>query len=115
MMSKPLLLSSKSVFLGHAIHVNDVALVPHIINHLLQDKRIARATHPAIYAYRISKPDGHDEALMAGSYPDRLEGPSPNDLMLWLACLDNDDDGESAAGGRLAHLLQILELKGERH
>ena len=25
--------------------------------------------------------------------------------------LDNDDDGESAAGGRLAHLLQILVRK----
>ena len=24
---------------------------------------------------------------------------------------DNDDDGESAAGARLAHLLQILELE----
>ena len=24
---------------------------------------------------------------------------------------DNDDDGESAAGGRLAHLLQIMEVK----
>jgi hypothetical protein len=26
---------------------------------------------------------------------------------------DNDDDGESAAGGRLAHLLQILELESK--
>ncbi len=25
-----------------------------------------------------------------------------------MAALDNDDDGETAAGGRLAHLLQIL-------
>lgn len=26
-------------------------------------------------------------------------------------CTDNDDDGETAAGSRLAHLLQILDLK----
>ena len=30
-----------------------------------------------------------------------------NDMM-WYVCADNDDDGETAAGGRLAHLLQIL-------
>jgi hypothetical protein len=31
-------------------------------------------------------------------------------LLTHLLTADNDDDGETAAGGRLAHLLQILEV-----
>jgi putative IMPACT (imprinted ancient) family translation regulator len=31
-------------------------------------------------------------------------------LLTYNLYADNDDDGETAAGGRLAHLLQILEL-----
>jgi putative IMPACT (imprinted ancient) family translation regulator len=34
-------------------------------------------------------------------FPEQLRSP----------LLDHDDDGESAAGGRLAHLLQILDVK----
>jgi len=51
----------------------------------MSDRRIARAAHPVINAWRCE-----------------LGG---------VLHQDNDDDGESAAGGRLAHLLQIMEVK----
>jgi len=58
--------------------------VPLILAHLQSDRRIARAAHPIINAWRCQ----------VGS----------------VLHQDNDDDGETAAGGRLAHLLQILEV-----
>ena len=61
--------------------------VPLIIEQLLQDRKIARATHPVIHAW-VCKPDG-------GGAVHR----------------DCDDDGETAAGGRLAHLLDLLHLE----
>lgn len=51
----------------------------------MSDRRIARAAHPIINAWRCEVGD--------------------------VLHQDNDDDGESAAGGRLAHLLQIMEVK----
>jgi len=55
-----------------------------VLSYLTSDKHIARAAHPAINAWRCSV----------------------NGVMHQ----DNDDDGETAAGGRLAHLLQIMDL-----
>jgi len=55
-----------------------------ILSHLMSDRRIARAAHPIINAWRCKVGD--------------------------TVYQDNDDDGESAAGGRLAHLLQILDI-----
>ena len=56
-----------------------------VLSHLMSDRRIARAAHPIINAWRCEVGD--------------------------VLHQDNDDDGESAAGGRLAHLLQIMDLK----
>lgn len=53
-----------------------------VIDHLRTDRHILKAAHPTINAWRCE-----------------VEGVMHN---------DNDDDGESAAGSRLAHLLQIL-------
>jgi len=47
--------------------------------------KLQKATHN-MYAYRIASKDGIG------------------------VIQDNDDDGETAAGGRLAHLLQILDV-----
>jgi len=74
----------KSVFVGRACMISDPSEVPLILSHLLSDRRIARAAHPVINAWRCQ----------VGS----------------LIHQDNDDDGETAAGSRLAHLLQILEV-----
>ncbi|KAF9035069.1 ribosomal protein S5 domain 2-like protein [Hymenopellis radicata] len=65
----------KSAFVGRACAITDPVQVPIILSHLSADRRISRAAHPIINAWRY-----------------------------------NDDDGETAAGGRLAHLLQILEV-----
>jgi len=74
----------KSTFVGRACQISDPSQVPLILSHLMSDKRISRAAHPIIHAYRCQ----------VGT----------------LVHQDNDDDGETAAGGRLAHLLQILEV-----
>jgi len=74
----------KSTFVGRACRISHPSQVPLILSHLMSDRRIARAAHPIIHAYRCQ----------VGT----------------LLHQDNDDDGETAAGGRLAHLLQILEV-----
>lgn len=76
----------KSTFIGHACAITHPFQVPIVLAHLLEDKNIARATHPVINAWRCEV----DGILHNG----------------------NDDDGETAAGSRLAHLLQILDLRG---
>ncbi|KAI8089229.1 ribosomal protein S5 domain 2-type protein [Halteromyces radiatus] len=82
--SEPLV-DRKSTFVAHVAHVKTAHQVQQVVHTLLQNNKIARATHN-IMAYRI-----------------QLEG----DQILQ----DNDDDGETAAGGRLMHLLQILDVK----
>ncbi|KAJ7253044.1 imprinted and ancient [Mycena haematopus] len=74
----------KSAFVGRACAISDPSEVPIILAHLVSDRRISRAAHPVINAWRCK----------VGS----------------LLHQDNDDDGETAAGGRLAHLLHILEV-----
>ncbi|KAK0190458.1 ribosomal protein S5 domain 2-type protein [Armillaria mellea] len=74
----------KSSFIGRAYSISDPSMVPLILSHLSSDRRIARAAHPIINAWRCE---------VGG-----------------LLHQDNDDDGETAAGGRLAHLLQILDI-----
>lgn len=78
------IIDRKSVFVGRACRITDPSQVPSILTHLMADRRIARAAHPIINAWRCQ----------TGS----------------VLHQDNDDDRETAAGGRLAHLLQILEV-----
>ncbi|THH12384.1 hypothetical protein EW145_g41 [Phellinidium pouzarii] len=72
----------KSVFVGRACGIAHPSQVPAILLHLMSERRIARAAHPIINAWRC-----RDNGILHQ---------------------DNDDDGETAAGGRIAHLLQIL-------
>ncbi|KAL0580499.1 hypothetical protein V5O48_001486 [Marasmius crinis-equi] len=78
------IIDRKSSFVGRACAITDPAQVPLILSYLSSDRRIARAAHPIINAWRCQ----------VGA----------------VLHQDNDDDGETAAGGRLAHLLQILEI-----
>ena len=48
----------RSTFVGHAIRVTDEREVPLVIHELLSDRKIAKAAHPAIFAYRIAKDVG---------------------------------------------------------
>ncbi|KAM0748824.1 UPF0029-domain-containing protein [Meredithblackwellia eburnea MCA 4105] len=78
--SEPIM-DRKSVFVGHAARVKSIIEVKLVINTLLSDKKIARAAHN-ISAYRF-KSNG-------------------------VIHQDNDDDGETAAGSRMAHLMSLL-------
>ncbi|CAG8478367.1 3779_t:CDS:2 [Racocetra persica] len=75
----------KSVFIAHLASVHNVQEVQIVRNTLLSNKKVAKATHN-IMAYRIVQENG-------------------------VILQDNDDDGEAAAGSRLLHLLQILDVK----
>ena len=76
----------KSIFQGHLAYVETEEEVKKVLQTLKENRKIARATHN-IMAYRI-----------AGSRKDTF-------------LQDYDDDGENEAGGRLLHLLQILNAK----
>lgn len=81
----------RSTFVGHAIRVTDEREVPLVIHELLSDRKIAKAAHPAIFAYRIAKNVGGPAGVVYHT--------------------DYDDDGETQAGARLKHLLEILEVE----
>lgn len=75
----------KSTFVARCAPVTSPAQAAEFVQHLLSvDKRVRTATHN-ITAWRIRGPNGT-------SYQD---------------C---DDDGETAAGGRLLHLMQLMDL-----
>ncbi|SOV02648.1 related to YIH1 [Ustilago sp. UG-2017a] len=76
----------KSEFIGYAASISSPDEVPSVLTRILSDKRVARATHPIINAWVYKGADG-------------------------VVHRDCDDDEETAAGGRLAHLLSILELE----
>ncbi|OAX43230.1 ribosomal protein S5 domain 2-like protein [Rhizopogon vinicolor AM-OR11-026] len=74
----------KSIFVGRACRISHPSQVPLILNSLMSDRHISRAAHPIINAWRCQ----------VGN----------------VLHQDNDDNGETAAGSRLAHLLSILEI-----
>lgn len=76
----------KSAFQGHVAAVSSTEEVRAVLATLLSDKKIARATHN-MYAYTFVDA-GRDVVVR-----------------------DNDDDGETAAGRRMAHLLAVLGVQ----
>ncbi|KAL3916744.1 MAG: hypothetical protein SGPRY_006690, partial [Prymnesium sp.] len=74
-------------FQAHVAEVSSLAHVQWMLRELLQDKRIARATHN-MFAYRF-----WDEQLGA-------------------QVADNDDDGEASSGQKLASLLDLMGVNG---
>lgn len=84
----------KSIFLARACTVTSPDHAQSCIAHLIAtDRRAAKATHN-ITAYRIRNPSA------------TTRGTSD------LTFQDCDDDGESAAGSRVLHLLQVMEAWG---
>ena len=76
-----------SFFIARAAPVTSPAQAKAYLNHLLStDKKVAKATHN-MTAHRIRGPPGTT-----------------------ISYQDCDDDGESAAGGRLLHLMQLMDL-----
>ncbi|XP_052745203.1 protein IMPACT-A [Bicyclus anynana] len=78
----------KSSFQGHAAEVHSIDDVNAVIAKLMQNKKIQNATHN-MYAYRIEKKTVKGTTMLQ----------------------DCSDDGEAHAGGRMLHLLQILDQK----
>lgn len=74
----------KSTFQGHVATITSVDEVRLVMSALLENKKIENATHN-IYAYRI--------------------------CVGQCMIQDCEDDGETQAGGRLLHLLQIVDAK----
>ncbi|CAD6891674.1 unnamed protein product [Tilletia controversa] len=86
----------KSVFIAHAARLDHPDEVPIVLSHILSDRKIARATHPIIHAWVCTVPT-----------EDRSKGEVGSAVTVHR---DHDDDGETAAGGRLAHLLDLLDV-----
>lgn len=82
------IIDRKSSFQGHAAEVHCVDDVNAVLTKLKQNKKISHATHN-MYAYRIERKTAKGTSIMQ----------------------DCDDDGETHAGGRMLHLLQILDQK----
>ncbi|PWY86480.1 impact family protein [Aspergillus sclerotioniger CBS 115572] len=78
----------KSVFVGRAAHVTSLDQAKAFLDHLLAtEKKVATATHN-ISAWRIRENGDATEMIVQ----------------------DSDDDGETAAGGRLLHLMQLMDV-----
>ena len=87
------LTEKRSLFLARACAVHTPAQARVAIADLLAtDKRAAKATHN-VFAYRI-------RAAPSTSNPHNVE----------IIYQDHDDDGENAAGSRLLHLLQVMDV-----
>ena len=83
----PVLEDRRSVFQGHTARVTSLQEVARVMEELHRNTKVARATHN-MSAYRI-----------------RVEGREGTFLQ------DCEDDGEDAAGGRMLHLLQVLDVR----
>lgn len=79
----PCVVEQKSTFQAHVAEVSSMEEVNYVRNSLLLDKRVSAATHN-IMAYRFTDPASG------------------------LIHHDYDDDGECAAGGRLAEMVRLM-------
>ena len=84
----PLSMEQKSSFQSHFAVVHSMEEVEEFKQIVLSDKKIARATHN-IFAYRFTCPNGTG-----------------------VVYHDCDDDGETAAAGRVAEMLRLMGVDG---
>ncbi|KAK5088085.1 hypothetical protein LTR05_002301 [Lithohypha guttulata] len=88
-MSEPLVVN-KSTFVARCLPVTSVSEATSSLSHLMStNKKVAAATHN-ITAWRI-------KTMPTNTAPE-------------IVVQDCDDDGETAAGGRLLHLMQLTEV-----
>lgn len=87
----------KSVFLGRAVQVTSLAQAQSFLDHLTAtDKKVAVATHN-ISAWRIKQKRDLDSTVSVADTAETI-------------VQDYDDDGETAAGGRLLHVMQMMDV-----
>ncbi|RAL09191.1 PLP-dependent transferase [Aspergillus homomorphus CBS 101889] len=96
----------KSVFVGRAARVTSLEQAKGFLDYLLAvEKKVAGATHN-ISAWRIRERKvaltGNKAATALGAGAD-----AAGDVSIVQDC---DDDGETAAGGRLLHLMQLMDV-----
>jgi hypothetical protein len=82
---KEAVVEKRSVFIAHCAEIKTIKEYKLVRKTLLSNNKISKATHNII-AYRIVQDDG-------------------------VIKQDGEDDGETAAGGRLLHLLQLMHAK----
>lgn len=86
----------KSVFLARAVRVTSLAEAQSFLDHLTAtDKKVAVATHN-ISAWRIKQK--------------KNPGSTVTDADAETVIQDYDDDGETAAGARLLHVMQMMDV-----
>lgn len=83
----PITTETKSSFQSHFAEVHSMEDVRIFRQIVLSDKKVARATHN-IFAYRFTCPK------------------------TGILYHDNDDDGESAAGSRVAEMIRLMDVDG---
>ncbi|VDL61439.1 unnamed protein product [Hymenolepis diminuta] len=82
----------KSVFQAHCCEVSSLSEVSAFISTMLEDRKIAAATHNITAWYLRTK----------------LKADAPTTSLV----ADYDDDGETQAGGRLLHLISLAAKEG---
>ena len=98
----------KSVFIAHATAITHPSQLPALMTSLhATSKNISKATHN-ISAYRVRSPGQTSSTTNATSRSDEA-GPAGSAAQ-GIVYQDYDEDGETAAGGRLLHLMQIMDV-----
>ncbi|KAL7067705.1 hypothetical protein ACR3K2_16140 [Cryptosporidium serpentis] len=92
------IIDRKSVFQAHVCKVYSTEEVEKILKWLLSNSKIERATHN-IWSYRLCR--DNKQKTSGGSFPIGYD----------VIVQDHDSDGETAAGGRLQHLLNVTNAK----
>ena len=97
----------KSSFIAHAITITHPSQLPALLDSLhATSKNISKATHN-LSAYRIRCPS--DPLSIKKDSGNSELGVTESGTQA-TAYQDCDDDGETAAGGRLLHLMQVMDV-----
>jgi hypothetical protein len=94
---------SKSTFIARACVVHSLQDAQYALGHLVaSNKKVAQATHN-ISAWRI-------RGSSSATAPASSSGSASASVGAEIVIQDCDDDGETAAGGRLLHLMQLTDV-----
>ena len=103
----PAVTEKKSVFVARCAHATSPTLAAAYIAHLLQtDRRCVRATHN-IRAWRIRGPSVASTSTGGSGHGATAAAAATAPTTAFQDC---DDDGEAAAGGRVLHLMQVMDV-----
>ena len=97
----------KSVFVARAARVESRAQAEMYLDHLLAtEKKVAAATHN-ITAWRIREKVASSSTQSTSTTTTTGNNGVATDVRIYQ---DFDDDGETAAGGRMLHLMQLMDV-----